>query len=535
MRLRPNLTNRRQFLGRSALGAGSLLLAPLLLDSCTDHIIPDPNPHPPLFPPLLGDFQVDWDAALKTVTLAGLAEVPLVGGFLGPLADILWPGESQPNVWDQIKDKVEALIKQEIDASFYQQVSDKLSGLEQRVKFYRQALAENVSATNTSEWLNTRDAFGDAQTLFQDQTNSLLLLPLFAQYATLYLSVLRDTVIWAKFASFHGYNSPIQFDRNEAATQDDIKNLQDAIRDLTAHAYKVYNDGLKTLPANYDFNTINPYNNQMVLTVFDYVDTWQYYDYTTYPFGAVDSNGNPINTMPREIYSNYYGENPGLVYPPWVLSPPTQLPSRITVWGYDRIDAVQVTYPDGGGPNGGNQTDRMGDKNGGQIDQHGGDFYTNTPNSPGIITQVRIRSAQFVPQRNDIPCVYTLQFIYNNGAITNLCGGANYTADQDRIPNDLVNFPNHALSSVYIPGVSSYYGINSANCILFGFKYWQAPAVTLNAIRVLYVKSPQEKSIADYAKAFPKLGITAALIDDELKETRKKYWAYIAAWVKTHK
>lgn len=538
MALQIKLTNRRQFLERSMLGFGSAFVLPSLLASCTDHIIPPPVTPPPFTPPRgpFGAIEFDWDVALKKATIAGLGAVPEVGGFLGPLADILWPGESQPSVWDQIKDQVEALIKQDIDATVYGLVSDKLTGLNNRITYYRQALKANDSAQVINEWENTRDAFGDAQGLFQDPNNQLLLLPLFAQFATLYLSILRDPVIDANFHRFWSEPYSIVYNRNDIEQQQDITNLQGKITEFTKYVNDTYN---AAFPANSDWGTRNSYTRQMTLTVLDYMGTWQYYDYMTYPAGAKDLTNEHISTMPLEIYSDAYGEIPGGIVTP---SPtPTAFPSKITVWGYDRIDGVQVFYPLGisgapTGPQGQFNTPRMGDQSGGQIDTYGGVFITDiNDQTKGPITQARARGYQFVPMRNEVPCVYTLQFMYNNGTETNPCGGANLNDNLDKAPNNYVSYPNHALSSVYIPGVSSFDGIGSANCIIFGFRYWQAPDVTKDAIRDLYVKSPKEKSVADYAKAFPKLGITADLINDELKAARKKYWEAIEAWVKAHK
>ena len=63
------------------------------------------------------DDDIDWDNLAKTVITTGLGEIPYVGSSLSSLADILWP--SGDDVWKEIKDKVEALIKEKISELVY--------------------------------------------------------------------------------------------------------------------------------------------------------------------------------------------------------------------------------------------------------------------------------------------------------------------------------------------------------------------------------------------------------------------------------
>ena len=66
--------------------------------------------------------------------------------------------------------------------------------------------------------------------------------------------------------------------------------------------------------------------------------------------------------------------------------------------------------------------------------------------------------------------------------------------------------------------------------VVFGFQYinLEAPKST-NAVKLIYKTSPKERTAADFARAFPELGITQALITDDLKKARQEYWATIKA------
>ena len=140
------------------------------------------------------DDDIDWDNLAKTVITTGLGEI---GSILSSLADILWP--SGDDVWNEIKDKVEALIKEKISELVYKQVQNSLKGLKNNIDDY-------VSAAKTGEppsilsqkWIATNALFLHDLPSFQSKDYELLLLPLFAQFANLHLTLLRDGVFHGK-------------------------------------------------------------------------------------------------------------------------------------------------------------------------------------------------------------------------------------------------------------------------------------------------------------------------------------------------
>ena len=515
MLLQTRMTNRRQFLERSALGFGGAFLLPSLLTSCTDHRIPDPTT-PIALPPLVGDYQVNWNDLAKESVKLGVEAIPEVGEILGPLVDIFWPSTKE-DVWSQVKDQTEAIVNQKIAAAVYQQVSDDLKGLYNSITLYRNELKGGTPSDIKTNWIITKNLFVDALPHFQSQGYELSLLGLFAQFANMYLALLRDGVTHGK-----------SWDRSDDDQQQDVIDLQTAIKDFIDYASQTVINGASALNTKRDdhacepFRTNNKYIRQMTLTVIDFVETWPYYDVNKYPNGAKDSNENPIKIFTREIYSDPYGtcDDSGPIVLPYPY--PTQLPTYLSVWGWDRVDSVQLTYPTGSGPAGVTQTPRMGlvcDNNcGSNQPPHGGTFTISPIDNPILQAKVTV---------SDV--VNALYFKFNDGTITNKLGG-NYQEGGD---TDWLGYTDAALSSIHVNGVSRWK--QSADCVVFGFQWWQSPKATMRAIGAIYITSPKEHSAADFAKAFPSLGIGANLITEEYKAARRAHWAYIDAYAKAHK
>lgn len=547
MLLQTNPYNRRQFLERSMLGFGSAFVLPSLLTSCTDHQITPGDPTTPIILPPYGAVEINWNAAAKLAVQTGLEAIPVVGEVLGPLVDIFWP-KDKTDVWKQVRDQVEMLINQKIEDTAYNQVagflgswdskSDQATGLIGAITLFQQennvfsldqlkyranqsnpapdptALIAQFKATNTAFTTFNQD-FKQSASGYE-----VVLLPLFTQFANLHLALLREMVV---FGQDWGRSSDQQ-------TLIDLPALQNAITDYTNYVTSTYKIGAITGllvkrndQLNEPFKTANTYIRGMTLLALDYSDTWAYFDPTLYPNGAKNSDGTPIAMITREIYSDPFGtSNYSTNKDPITLpsAPPTQLPSNLTVWDGPRITAVQVKYPANGGPNGVDETPRMGD-------QKLGSAYAIPilPNNP--ITKVLVLTGIYRGTYFEDYLPSGLQFQFNDGTSTPLIDSTGGNLGP-LVSSPLFGYDNNALSSVYIHGVNTELG--GADCVVFGFKNWQAPLSTLNAIREIYVKSPNEVSIADFTRAFPKRAIPASLITDELKVARKAHWE----WVKAH-
>jgi hypothetical protein len=179
----------------------------------------------------------------------------------------------------------------------------------------------------------------------------------------------------------------------------------------------------------------------MTLGVLDFANLWPSFSTTTPTTVYLD----------REIYSDPVGtcDNSG----PIALDPaPTAPPTQIYVWGWDRIDAVQLVYPPSCGPAGHTITARMGDQNGGSDQSpHGGVF--DVSNNP--VTVARGRAGDILN---------SFKFTFQDGTTTYMLGGGAGGGDSFGF-----GYTGEVLSSIHINGVSTSYG--SADCAVFGFKF----------------------------------------------------------------
>ncbi|WP_421827247.1 insecticidal delta-endotoxin Cry8Ea1 family protein [Larkinella sp.] len=442
------LYNRRQFLERSAWGFGSLLVSSSLLQSCiNDHNIPQ------IIPPGLGD-DVDWNNDAKLAVATALGYIPEVGVFVSALVTIIWPF-SGSSPWDGVKAQVEALVDQKLADDDYNRVTANLAGLRGVIGDYKQAITNNADIK--TYWII---AFTDCdlyQPSFQQKGDEVLLLPLFAQFANLYMGLLRDVVLFGK-----------SWGMTDTEIQTYTQKFDDKFTEFTNYAYTTYSNGRApklNIPrddkAMEPFRSTNTYDRFMTMLVLDYMDAWGYFNPRLYPNGAVNPDGTKIRIFTREIYSDPYGNrvNFDRKTPPFALpsEPAYDFPTQITVWAGHRIDAVQLTYPAGDGPNNVTTTPRMGDSNGGSP-------YTFDTGSAIPITKVVV-SYDWTAGMTATQVIDSLQFTFNNGYQTGTMG----TTQGQFTPS--AGYNGYGLSSIYIDGVDETLSY-AANCIVFGFLPW---------------------------------------------------------------
>jgi len=428
-------------------------------------------------------YTMDWNNAAEVTVAASMEMVPEVGSILGALTYILWP-ESSTDVWGQIEAQVEALINQKLDTLVYSQVQASLTGLHSNVNDYLTSLQTGTGVPTyiSEKWNVANGDFQQQLATFQLSGYEVLLLPLFAQFANLHLSLLRDGAL---FGANWGWTSAI--------TNSIASTLTSNIASYTAYAQKIYQQGYQsvvnsTKSSNHScqpFRTVNSYVRQMTLTVLDFAQMWAYFDPEKYP--------DPTKVyLSREIYSDPVGtcDDSGTIKLP---SAPTQPISKIVAWGWDRVDAVQVSYPSGGGPGGVTQTARMGDKSGGSNTQHGGTF--NLSSSNPII--------KATGQAGDI--LNAMTFIFQDGTSTVKCGGKVGGGGSFSF-----SYGSEILSSIHINGVSKFYG--SADSAVFGFKYAQSQTVNPDALQLLYVSSPTSITVDQLAANCVKSPVQASTL-----------------------
>src|SRR6185437_9838075 len=79
----------------------------------------------------------DVNEAIEDGIRLGLSTIPVIGGFLATLIQVLWPwGNSNTDVWDSIKAQVEQLIDQKLEQQTYEAAILKLQALNNNMHDY---------------------------------------------------------------------------------------------------------------------------------------------------------------------------------------------------------------------------------------------------------------------------------------------------------------------------------------------------------------------------------------------------------------
>ncbi|QBD79663.1 hypothetical protein EPA93_28270 [Ktedonosporobacter rubrisoli] len=263
-------------------------------------------------------YSIDWNNAAKIALTTGLKFVPYVGSILGGLVSILWPS-SKEDVWEDIREKVEKLIDEKIAQRTYNEIKNALKGLHNNIDEYQNALQYSQGNPDviSENWTTAHNLFVNDLPDFQDESYELLLLPLFAQFANLHLSLLRDGAI---FGSQWGWT--------ESYVTSIEKKLTGTIKAYQDYANRVYTEGRRNVVAQAEtnprycepFRTENKYVREMTETVLDYLEIWGYMDSTAYPVpvmfdffrelysdpcGSCDDSGSiPLlySTPPRQVW-----------------------------------------------------------------------------------------------------------------------------------------------------------------------------------------------------------------------------------------
>jgi delta endotoxin, N-terminal domain len=437
--------------------------------------------------------------------------VPYGGAVLGALADVLWP-TAKENLWDQIKKKVEQLIDQKLDEEVYSMMRATLKGLRNIIVDYETSLPTKDHPFISARWNAVHEFFEHDRDLFQRKPYQLLLLPLFAQYANLHLGLLRDGVLFGRDWEW------------KPETLDLIKEtLKKRIEDYREYAETTYYQGfLKAKQKPRDdhrcepFRTVTSYHRGMVLNVRDYAWRWDHFDPEKYPPPVKD-------TLIREFYSDPYGtcDNSGPVAIDFNTQP-TKPINQITVWGWDRIDAIQVVYPDHGGPHGITSTGRMGNRSGGSSQPPYGGVFNLQETNP--IVQVKAWSGD---------CLNAAEMIFQDGTRTKRLGGRVWGGQESSID---FSKGGERLSRLLINGVSAFYG--SADCLVCGFQNIPPSSESkLEAVRRIYVCSAYDVSLHDMITQNAKLlamtpeELKTAAASEEWEKQREKHWKRLEAEV----
>ncbi|MBP1996063.1 insecticidal delta-endotoxin Cry8Ea1 family protein [Paenibacillus eucommiae] len=417
-------------------------------------------------------YEMDYNNAALVIISTGLSQVPVAGFALSALVEIFWPS-SQQDVWAEIEEKVEQLVNQKISELVYQQVEESLRGLHNNLNEYLWAVQNTSDKSYITQKFNIAQGhFIQELPHFQSKGYELLLLPLFAQFANLHLSLLRDGVI---YGANWGWDEDIQRYLRETI----VKTIEEYVKYTDSTYTTALEETQKKAPSNKSyvepFNTVNRFTREMTLTVLDFKTTWPYYDPTQYP--------DPTQIyLDREIYSDALGsaDDSGPIKLP---SPPTKPITDIEVWAWDRIDGCRVTYVQGGGPDGVTQTPQMGVQT------------AKNPEPPyGGVFDLKARGHVVGVKARTGATLNAWWFTFSDGSTSNQLGG-HYKGGDDHS----FSYPDEILSSIKIMGISNYY--KSADCVVFGFKFNPESTVPESAVlRTMYVASPARISPQELAR-----------------------------------
>lgn len=447
----------------------------------------------------------DWSNTAMNLIASTLGMVPEVGSLLSGLVYILWPSD-QENVWDEIKDQVQALVQQDLTQVVENLETQTLQGLKGSIQDYQDAITTNDSTNISQNWTSAKLNFVQQLPQFQTQGYEVALLPYYAQAVNLYLALLRDGVLHGKDWGWTDADVAVATKEMNEAIQDvcqwvDTTFGQEygrrtsefgAAQDAYVQFCNAGNDPIN-YPLGYHYN-VPAWNKQndfltwMTLQALDFRNLWPFF--ISSPVDVV---------LQRELYSMAFGSSdysPIPIRPWWSLTPPapTQALTTIEVFAADRINGVRLNYPSGGGPGGQTQV-VSGALNGSDVTVYAG---------ADPIIEVDVYAGDIVS---------ALEFIGQDGSSTGQIGRNNPPA---RSPIGFVFRENSILSSLYIHGTSEFY--QSADLMIVGYQYQQRTTVDPTALRHLYVVSPSEIDLAQLAARC----VTKSVSLDALTEAAKR-------------
>ncbi|KAI3601462.1 twin-arginine translocation pathway signal [Moniliophthora roreri] len=448
----------------------------------------------------------------KVVVTNVIASVPVVGGALAAIINLLWPNSSR-DIWAEIRKEVEALIKQKIEEAVYNLIAAKLPGLNSASKLYLNLVTGNASGlTIRTQWIATNTLYTAAASEFMNSNYEWVLGPLFSIFSVMHMTLLRDAVL-------HG--------QKWGWSQADYKVYAQFTKD-TLSTYLAYYD--KVLKNRYDALAKNqppngqhkteiyqywwPYNNQSVIGFDDYRVLVRYLDPFEHPNATL-----PFELPFQDVYSMAFGTADdwdvtanswaGWVTTPW--SNPLRGPREIYIEYFDSGPRVlQVRHDAGTGPVMWSDPNRRKDEYG-IITKPQSGVEKKTFQLGSLFHNYNIKGA--IVRRGSIPLGVTL-IMRDNSQV--------FLWDKKWISGGIhiqVIYEGRMLTTFNMWTLSRFYN-SSLGCIIFGFS--RDPSdIPLIPLRVLYAASINELS--------PELKKRITVTPD-MKEERKEFWRHIRSY-----
>lgn len=418
------------------------------------------------------------------VIASALGMVPEVGSLLSGLVYILWPSD-QEDVWDQIKDQVQALVQQDLTQLVENLEAQTLQGLKGSIQEYQDAITTKDPSNISQNWTSAKLNFVQQLPQFQAQGYEVALLPYYAQAVNLYLALLRDGVLHGKEWGWTDADVAVATNEMNQAIEDVCQWVDTTFGQEYGQRTNKFGEAQDRYvgyciqgnnPINYDlgvhynvtaWNAQNDFLTWMTLQVLDFRYMWPSF------------SGGPVEVvLGREIYSAACGSSdyaPIPVQPWWGQVCPTQPLSQVEVFAGDRIDGILLTYPAGGGPNGQAQV---------TVGALTGDTHATFATAANPLVAVSVSFGDVVG---------ALQCDASDGTFTDV--------GRDNPPSKSTWYlpapTGEIISSLFINGTDHFY--QSANLIILGYQYQRKATADLTALKQLYVVSPSQIDLTQLA------------------------------------
>ncbi len=305
--------------------------------------------------------------------------IPVVGTLLSGIEAVFWPVSSNDAWYEYVDKKIDEAIINNVVQPALDGLQDGLSSYDgwgkirdtwwNACKDVNSEECKEGAQTVFNAWDSMRGDFVTARPSFQtnDENDQVWLLPMFAQYETLYLAFLRDGILLAPLWIASGKVHP-----DLAATPADIManeldpafvNPDSQKKDRgIAYLNLVYDRGLNAQPqpTTWDkWKTRNNYIRNYTLKVLDFRDTWKFFDPAAYPEGVEGGikltrmiYTDPIGHMTDDAFDKGWFQPPAnAVGPLKELTVWHQKMKKEMSWGNNwATSAIQSTNPPTAGP-----------------------------------------------------------------------------------------------------------------------------------------------------------------------------------------
>jgi hypothetical protein len=152
----------------------------------------------PLAPsPILTDDDVDWESKIRDLIIWAAGEIPEIGEVLSKIIEVFWP-EKKQDIWDSLKDRIEALIDDKIRQKEIEQMLADISGI-------RKSLDDIKDVTRPDKEEEERErcrqldnlvkaAFNPLSERLLQSSNAIYIMPIVVTFAHIHLRSLFQ--IW---------------------------------------------------------------------------------------------------------------------------------------------------------------------------------------------------------------------------------------------------------------------------------------------------------------------------------------------------